>query len=124
MGIESKRQQRFAGIIQKDLAEIFLREGNIWLPGVMITVTRVRITSDLGIARVYLSFLPVKDPQEALEKIRHHGNEVRYKLGTRIRNQTKSIPVLEFYVDDSNDYVEHMDKIFEEINKDKHSEDE
>ncbi|HUH19917.1 ribosome-binding factor A [Albibacterium sp.] len=124
MGIESKRQQRFAGIIQKDLAEIFLREGNIWLPGVMITVTRVRITSDLGIARVYLSFLPVKDPQEALEKIRHHGNEVRYKLGTRIRNQTKSIPVLEFYVDDSNDYVEHMDKIFEEINKDKQSEDE
>lgn|SRR5690554_206067 len=122
MGIESKRQQRFAGIIQKDLAEIFLREGNIWLPGVMITVTRVRITSDLGIARVYLSFLPVKDPQEALEKIRHHGNEVRYKLGTRIRNQTKSIPVLEFYVDDSNDYVEHMDKIFEGINKDKQSE--
>lgn len=124
MGIESKRQQRFAGIIQQDLAEIFLREGNIWLPGVMITVTRVRITSDLGIARVYLSFLPVKDPQEALEKIRHHGNEVRYKLGTRIRNQTKSIPVLEFYVDDSNDYMEHLDKLFEGINKDKQSEDE
>ncbi len=124
MGIESKRQQRFAGIIQQDLAEIFLREGNTWLPGVMITVTRVRITSDLGIARVYLSFLPVKDPQEALEKIRHHGNEVRYKLGTRIRNQTKSIPVLEFYVDDSNDYMEHMDKLFEGINKDKQSEDE
>src|SRR3546814_13388024 len=89
----------------------------------MITVTRVRITSDLGITRVYLSFLPVKDPQEALEKIRHHGNEVRYKLGTRIRNQTKSIPVLEFYVDDSNDYMEHMDKLFEGINKDKQSED-
>ncbi|TCK83018.1 ribosome-binding factor A [Albibacterium bauzanense] len=124
MGIESKRQQRFAGIIQQDLAEIFLREGNTWLPGVMITVTRVRITSDLGIARVYLSFLPVKDPQEALEKIRNHGNEVRYKLGTRIRNQTKSIPVLEFYVDDSNDYMEHMDKLFEGINKDKQSEDE
>src|SRR5690606_10950683 len=73
---------------------------------------------------VYLSFLPVKDPQEALEKIRHHGNEVRYKLGTRIRNQTKSIPVLEFYVDDSNDYVEHMDKIFKEINKDQQSKEE
>jgi len=124
MGIESKRQQRFAGVIQQDLAEIFLREGNIWLPGVMITVTRVRITSDLGIARVYLSFLPVKDPQEALEKIRHHANEVRYKLGTRIRNQTKNIPLLEFYVDDSNDYMEHMDKLFEGINKDKQSEDE
>lgn len=123
MAIESKRQQRFAGIIQQDLADIFLREGNIWLPGVMITVTRVRVTSDLGIARVYLSFLPAPDPNEAIEKIRHHGNEVRYKLGTRIRNQTKSIPTLEFYVDDSSDYLEHMDKLFEGINKGRQSED-
>jgi len=121
MGIESKRQQRFAGVIQQDLAEIFLREGNAWLPGVMITVTRVRITSDLGIARVYLSFLAAKDPKEAIEKIRHHGNEVRYKLGTRIRNQTKNIPQLEFYLDDSSDYQEHMDKLFEGINKDRQS---
>lgn len=118
MATESKRQQRFAGVIQQDLAEIFQREGGGWLPGVMITVTKVRVTSDLGIARVYLSFLGSKESKEALEQIRVKANEVRYKLGTRIRNQTKSIPLLEFFVDDSIEYQEHIDKLFEDINKD------
>lgn len=118
MATESKRQQRFAGVIQQDLAEIFQREGGAWLPGVMITVTKVRVTSDLGIARVYLSFLGSKDSKSALDVIRVKVNEVRYKLGTRIRNQTKSIPTLEFFVDDSIEYQEHIDKLFEDINKD------
>src|SRR5690606_18563729 len=119
MASESKRQQRFSGVIQQDLAEIFLREGSAWLPGVMITVTKVRVTSDLGIARVYLSFLNAKETKQALEQIRTKANEVRYKLGSRIRNQTKNIPLLEFYVDDSNEYQENIDKLFQEINKEK-----
>ena len=115
MATESKRQQRFSGVIQQDLADIFLRESGAWLPGVMITVTKVRITSDLGIARVYLSFLGARDSNEALEHIRTKVNEIRYKLGSRIRNQTKNIPLLEFYVDDSNEYKERIDKLFEDI---------
>jgi|SRR5690606_28387364 len=122
MASESKRQQRFSGVIQQDLAEIFLREGGAWLPGVMITVTRVRITSDLGIARVYLSFLGTKDPKEALEQLKAKSNEIRYKLGTRIKNQTKNIPTLELYVDDSNEYKENIDKLFDEINRGNKSE--
>jgi len=118
MATESKRQQRFAGVIQQDLAEIFQREAGAWLPGVMITVTKVRVTSDLGIARVYLSFLGSKDSKSGLEQIRVKANEVRYKLGTRIRNQAKNIPLLEFYLDDSLDYQEHIDKLFEDIKKD------
>lgn len=124
MATESKRQQRFAGVIQQDLAEIFQREGNAWLPGVLVTLTRVRVTSDLGIARVYLSFLNVPAPAEALEQIRSKSSEIRYRLGGRIRNQTKSIPQLEFYVDDSSQYTENIEKLFEEINKDKPQEDE
>jgi len=123
MATESKRQQRFAGIIQQDLAEIFLREGSAWLPGVMITVTRVRVTSDLGIARIYLSFLNAKNPNEALELIRTRASEIRYKLGTRIKNQTKNIPQLEFYIDDSNEYLEHIDKLFDDISKENRQED-
>src|SRR5690606_29961780 len=115
MGTESKRQQRFAAVIQQDLADIFLREGRAWLPGVMITVTKVRVTSDLGIVRVYLSFLNANVPNDALESIRSKASEIRYRLGGRIRNQTKSIPTLEFYLDDSNDYLEHIDKLFNEI---------
>lgn len=70
MGIESKRQQRFAGVIQQDLAELFQREGNSWAPGAFITVTKVRVTPDLAIARVYLSFLNTKTAKEDLEQIR------------------------------------------------------
>lgn len=74
MGIESKRQQRFAGVIQQDLAELFQREGNSWAPGAFITVTKVRVTPDLAIARVYLSFLNTKTAKEDLEQIRKKNN--------------------------------------------------
>jgi len=124
MATESKRQQRFAGVIQQDLAEIFQRDGNAWLPGVLVTLTRVRVTSDLGIARVYLSFLNASAPAEALEQIRSKSSEIRYRLGGRIRNQTKNIPQLEFYIDDSSQYTENIEKIFDEINKDKPQENE
>lgn len=117
MGTESKRQQRFAGVIQQDLAELFQREGNIWAPGAFLTVTKVRVTPDLAIARVYLSFLNTKTAKEDLEQVRKKTTEIRYKLGGRIKHQARIVPQLEFFLDDTNEYVEHMDKIFEEISK-------
>ncbi len=117
MGTESKRQQRFAGVIQQDLAELFQREGNAWAPGAFITVTRVRVTPDLAIARVYLSFLDTKRSAADIKTIKAKASEIRYKLGAKIKNQVKLIPSLEFFLDDTNEYVEHMDKIFEEISK-------
>ncbi|GHE38422.1 30S ribosome-binding factor RbfA [Sphingobacterium griseoflavum] len=117
MGTESKRQQRFAGVIQQDLAELFQREGNAWAPGAFITVTRVRMTPDLAIARAYLSFLNTKTAKEDLANIQSKTNEIRYKLGTRIKNQARIVPQLEFFLDDTNEYVEHMDKLFDEISK-------
>lgn len=117
MGTESKRQQRFAGVIQQDLAELFQRDGNAWAPGAFITVTRVRMTPDLAIARVYLSFLNTKTAKDDLGNIQSKTNEIRYKLGTRIKNQARIVPQLEFFLDDTNEYVEHMDKLFDEISK-------
>lgn len=117
MGTESKRQQRFAGIIQQDLGELFQREGNAWAPGAFITVTRVRVTPDLAIARVYLSFLNTKTAKEGLASIQSHTGEIRYKLGARIKNQARIVPQLEFFLDDTNEYVEHMDKLFDKISK-------
>jgi ribosome-binding factor A len=117
MGTESKRQQRFAGVIQQYLAEMFQREGNSWAPGAFITVTRVRVTPDLAIARVYLSFLNTKTAKADMDSIKAKTNEIRYKLGTRIKNQARIVPQLEFFLDDTNEYVEHMDKIFDEISK-------
>ncbi|WKK59117.1 MULTISPECIES: 30S ribosome-binding factor RbfA [unclassified Sphingobacterium] len=117
MGTESKRQQRFAGVIQQDLAEMFQREGNSWAPGAFITVTKVRVTPDLSIARVFLSFLNTNTAKADIDSIRSKTSEIRYKLGARIKNQARIVPNLEFFLDDTNEYVEHMDKIFEEISK-------
>jgi len=117
MGTESKRQQRFAGVIQQDLAELFQRDGNSWAPGAFVTVTKVRVTPDLAIARVYLSFLNTNTAKEDLKVIKSKSTEIRYKLGVKIKNQARIVPQLEFFLDDTNEYVEHMDKLFEEISK-------
>jgi len=115
--MESKRQQKFAGVIQQDLATIFQREGINLLPNTMITITKVRVTPDLAIARVFLSFFNNPNPQLALNTIKLHASEIRYKLGARIKDQVRVIPQLEFFVDDTSEYVERMDKIFDKINR-------
>lgn len=114
--MESKRQQKFARVIQKDLGEIFQREGN-YLPNVMITVTKVRATPDLGVVRVFLSFFNASDTDSAIKTIREKTAEIRYTLGKRIKDQVKTVPQLEFFVDDTNEYVERMDKLFNGIQK-------
>ena len=115
--MESKRQQKFAGVIQKDLAEIFQREGMNFLPNTMVTITKVRISPDLAIARVYLSFFNSDNSSLALNTIKAHSSEIRYKLGSRIKDQARIVPQLEFFVDDTSEYVERMDKLFDKIAK-------
>ncbi len=115
--MESKRQQKFAGVIQQDLAAIFQREGAGLLPNTMVTITKVRVTPDLALARVFLSFFNSANTQLALQTIKSHANEIRYKLGARIKDQVRVIPQLEFFIDDTNEYVERMDKLFEKIGK-------
>jgi len=115
--MESKRQQKFAGVIQQDLAAIFQREGMGYLPNTMVTITKVRVTPDLALARIFLSFFNSGNTQLALQTIKSHANEIRYKLGARIKDQVRVIPQLEFFVDDTSEYVERMDKIFDKISK-------
>ena len=122
--MESKRQQKFARVIQKDLGELFQRDGNTLLPNTMITVTKVRTTPDLGIVRVYLSFFNSPNSQLALNTIRSHSSEIRYNLGKRIKDQVRGVPQLEFFIDDTNEYVDKMDKIFTRIHKDDEAESE
>ena len=122
--MESKRQQKFAGVIQKDLAEIFQREGMNFLPNIMITITKVRVSPDLAVVRVYLSFFNSKDNSQALSTVKSHANEIRYKLGNRIKDQVRIVPHLEFFLDDTSEYVEHMDKIFDKISKEPRQADE
>jgi len=119
--MESKRQQKFAGVIQEDLATIFQREGMSFLPNTLVTITKVRVTPDLALARIFLSFFNNVNPHTALQTIKLHASEIRYKLGARIKDQVRIIPQLEFFIDDTSDYVERMDKIFDKISKEEHS---
>jgi ribosome-binding factor A len=122
--MESKRQQKFAGVLQQDLATIFQREGMNYLPNTLVTITKVRVTPDLVIARVFLSFFNNVNAQQSLQIVKSHANEIRYKLGARIKDQVRVIPQLEFFVDDTNEYVERMDKIFDKISKEPRQPDE
>lgn len=114
--MESKRQAKFARVIQKELGEIFQRDAAAMLPGILITITKVRVTSDLSLARTYISFFNSPESSISLNTIRAQSREIRYKLGTRIKDQVRAIPALEFYVDDTNEYSERIDKIFDQIN--------
>jgi ribosome-binding factor A len=122
--MESKRQQKFAGVLQQDLAAIFQREGMNYLPNTLVTITKVRVTPDLAIARIFLSFFNNTDTQKSLQTVRSHASEIRYKLGARIKDQVRVIPQLEFFVDDTNEYVERMDKLFDKISKEPRQPDE
>ncbi|MVM37460.1 30S ribosome-binding factor RbfA [Spirosoma sp. HMF3257] len=110
--MESKRQQKVARQLQKDLSEIFQRDVPHLFNGAFITVTSVRVSPDLSVARVYLSFLATKNKQLMLETIQEKGKVLRQHLGERVRHQLRIVPELSFYLDDTADYADKMDKLF------------
>ncbi len=101
-------------MLQREISEIFQREVRGKFGGAMITVTKVNITSDMSVARVYLSLFATNDKAALLETIVYHTSEIRYHLGKRIRNQVRAIPELEFYLDDSLDYIDKIEDLLEE----------
>jgi ribosome-binding factor A len=83
----------------------------------LVTITKVRVTPDLAIARVFLSFFNNTNSTVALQTVKLHASEIRYKLGSRIKDQVRVIPQLEFFIDDTSEYVDRMDKIFDKIHR-------
>jgi len=107
--MESTRQEKIEKLIQKDIGEIFQQKEILFVPGAMITVTKVRVSKDLSVAKIFLSIFAAKDKEEALALIKSKTKEVRYKLGNRIRHQLRIVPELIFYLDDSLDYIEKIE---------------
>jgi ribosome-binding factor A len=120
---ESKRQKQVAGLVLKELNDIFLRMGLNMSGGGMVSISTVKITPDLFEARVYLSFFKVESKEAALEKIKERAGEIRGELGKRVRHQLRSIPHLTFYLDDTLDYVFKMEELLENIKKGKPQQD-
>ncbi len=109
--MDSVRQNKVNSLLQRELAEIFQQENRALLPGGLITVSAVRVSPDLALAKVYLSLFPVKDKQVVMDHIRDQGHRVRGMLGTRVGKQLRVVPDLLFYLDDSLDRAEEIDKL-------------
>jgi ribosome-binding factor A len=112
----SVRQQKFNKLVQKELSDIFLRDKRGILENAFITITDVNISPDLGVAKVYISMMLVKNKQEVLEKINSRKKEIRKALGDKIRNQARVIPELIFYIDETEENAFRMDKIIDNLN--------
>ena len=104
--METTRQNKISRLIQKELSEIFLLQTKS-MNGVLVSVSAVRISPDMSIARVYLSVFPSERSQEIVNNMK----SIRYELGTRVRHQLRIIPELKFFVDDSLDYAERIDEL-------------
>ncbi|HTF81314.1 MAG TPA: 30S ribosome-binding factor RbfA [Cytophagales bacterium] len=113
--MESKRQQKFSRLIQKELAEIFQRDVKSLFTNVFITVTHVAVSPDLGVAKVYISIMLAPNKEEVLEKVKLNIKLIRNSLAQKIRKEARVIPELIFYLDDSADYASKMDKLFNEL---------
>jgi ribosome-binding factor A len=112
---ESKRQKQVAQLVQKELSDIFLREGLNIVRGGMVSISKVRITPDLYEAKVYLSLFQVQEPEAFLKEVRTRTNEIRNQLGMRVKNQLRIVPKLLFFLDDTLDYVFKMEELFKKI---------
>jgi ribosome-binding factor A len=114
--MDSKRQQKIGKLLQKEISTILISDTKSLFEGAFITVTQVKVTPDLSIARVYLSFLLTKNKEAILEKVKQNTKTIRQLLGDRIKSQIRIIPALHFYYDDSAEYADKMNSIISGLN--------
>lgn len=109
--METQRQKRISGVIQKDIVDILQRaaiDGGI--RGTIISVSKVTVTTDLSIAKVYVSIFPNKEAAALMEGIKSNQPLIKHELAQRTRHQLRRVPELLFFLDDSLDYIENIEK--------------
>ena len=107
--METNRQKKIAGVLQKDLVDVLQNAAQEGMKGVIISVTKVNVTADLSVAKVYLSIFPNIKRDELIEGIKTNKALIKHELAQRTRNQLRRMPELNFYMDDSLDYIEDID---------------
>ena len=108
--MQETTQNKIARLLQKELSLIFQQQTRA-MHGTMVSVTRTKISPDLSICTAYLSIFPSDKGEEILQNINASNKAIRYELGTRVRNQLRIVPELRFFIDDSLDYIEHIDEL-------------
>lgn len=114
--MESTRQAKISRLLQKELSEIF-RQQTSKTHGVIVSVSAVRVSPDLSIARAYLSVFPSAKAPEIIENINRSSKTIRYELAQKVRFQLRKTPELNFYLDDSLDYIENIDNLLKKEDK-------
>jgi ribosome-binding factor A len=109
--MESTRQKKVSRLIQKEIAGYFIRHANEISPGKMISVTVVRVSPDLSFAKIFISIFPSGKQELVLSSIREHSGKIRFDLGQKTRKQLRIVPEIAFFIDDSLDYIENIDKL-------------
>ena len=112
---ESTRQKKFARLIQKEVADIFIQDKKGILDGSFISISYVSISPDLSLAKIYLSMMLEKNKNAVLEKIEMRKNEIRKMLGNRIGKHVRIVPDLVFYVDDLEEKANRMDELIDSL---------
>ncbi|WGH74330.1 30S ribosome-binding factor RbfA [Tenacibaculum tangerinum] len=107
---ETNRQRKIAGVLQQDLVDVLQRAAQDGMKGVIISVSKVTVTADLGVAKVYLSVFPSEKRDEIIKGVISNTSSIRYELAKRTKNQLRRMPELLFFGDDSLDYIEDIDK--------------
>ncbi len=110
--MESVRQSKVAKLLQKELAELFRANSKTMFDNGFITVTVVRISTDLSSAKVYLSIMATKDVNVLFKLVNDQKQHIRKLLGNTIGKQVRIIPELNFFIDDSYDYAEKINALF------------
>lgn len=111
--MQETRQNKIARLLQKELSLIFQSQTRA-THGVMVSVTRCRISPDLSICTAYLSIFPSAKAEEILGNITQSEKQIRFELGKRVRNQLRIIPELRFFIDDSLDYIDRIDQLLKQ----------
>lgn len=109
--MQERRMEKIARLIQKELAELFRKEIQASSRGVIISVTRVRPTPDMSLCRVFLSIFPSAQATKILKEIQQDQSRIRGKIGRALATQLRVIPEFSFYIDDSLDYIDHIDEL-------------
>lgn len=109
--IESTRQQKIGRHILRDISDILSKEAASLVKGTMVSVTRVRMSPDFSLAKVYLSIFPFERHEAIMQTLADNNWMIRKALGTRVRNQLRIVPELAFYLDDSLEYISEIDKL-------------
>ncbi len=105
------RLKRIQSVVYRELGDIIAAIGRENYPGKLLSVSEVRITPDLSIAKVYISIYPTKDAEEIFRDIQYNKNKIRYEFGNRVRHQLRKIPQLQFYLDPTMENLEKIDKL-------------